>query len=639
MIDPKQTLQHTFGFDAFLPGQEDVIHAVLAGRSALAVFPTGQGKSLCYQLPALHLPGLTLVVSPLMALMKDQVDFLVSKDVAADRLDSSLSFNEVKTIYEQLNRNKLKLLYVAPERFANERFVGLISRLQLSLMVIDEAHCISEWGHNFRPDYLKLAELATSFAVPAVLALTATATPQVSTDICRSFSIAEANYVQTGFYRPNLSLMFAPSQDPNQALLQQISENEPGPAIVYVTLQKTAEKVAVLLAQAGYSARAYHAGLKNELRQEIQDWFMSADTAIVVATIAFGMGIDKSNIRYVYHYNLPKSLENYSQEIGRAGRDGQPSICTMLGSGADLLTLENFVYGDTPDAAKVRECIDFILEQNELFDCAVYELGGRFDIRPLVIKTLLTYLELEGVIKSTGPFYSSYKFKPLKPSVEILARFDEERQTFLQNLLSCAIQKQIWFTIDLDEAVRKTGSPRKRIIAALDYLEQSGDLILEVSGGRLGYRKPGISRLDTSELKEKLVGRFARREQSDLSRLQLVVDLVNHEGCKTGFLLDYFGEDLETDCGHCSYCLGGINATLTRKEPKSQKLNRDLAEKMRQLQEQHPQALETPRQITRFLCGLTSPMLTKNKLTRNVLFGWIENCSFARIIKWVTANV
>lgn len=639
MTDPEQTLEQTFGFDAFLPGQEDVIHAVLAGRSALAVFPTGQGKSLCYQLPALHLSGLTLVVSPLMALMKDQVDFLVSKDISAARIDSSLSFNEVNAIYEQLHRNELKLLYVAPERFANERFVGLISRLQLSLMVIDEAHCISEWGHNFRPDYLKLAELATSFAVPAVLALTATATPQVSTDICRSFSIAEEDYVQTGFYRPNLSLMFTPSKDPNQALLQQISENEPGPTIVYVTLQKTAEKVAALITRAGYSARAYHAGLKNELRQEVQDWFMSGDTAIVVATIAFGMGIDKSNIRYVYHYNLPKSLENYSQEIGRAGRDGQPSMCTILGSGVDLLTLENFVYGDTPDADMVRACIDFILEQNEFFDIGVYELGGRFDIRPLVIKTLLTYLELEGVIKSTGPFYSSYKLKPLKPSVEILARFDEERQTFLRNLLSCAIKKKIWFTIDLDEAVRKTGSQRKRVIAALDFLEQSGDLILEVSGGRLGYRKPGISRFDTSELKEKLVGRFARREQSDLSRLQLVVDLVNHEECKTRFLLDYFGEDLEADCGHCSYCLGGINATLTRKETELPLLDRDLVEKLRQLQEQHPQALETPRQITRFLCGLSSPMLTKNKLTRDELFGRIEHSSFALIIKWVKANV
>ncbi len=185
--DPLETLRQTFGFDAFLPGQQQVIDKVLAGRSALAVFPTGQGKSLCYQLPALHLSGLTLVISPLMVLMKDQVDFLRSKNIAAARLDSSLGFDEINQIYNRLDAGQLRLLYVAPERFANERFISLISRQDLSLMVTDEAHCISEWGHNFRPDYLKLAELARTFKVPTVLALTATATPKVSDDICRAF--------------------------------------------------------------------------------------------------------------------------------------------------------------------------------------------------------------------------------------------------------------------------------------------------------------------------------------------------------------------------------------------------------------------------------------------------------------------
>lgn len=250
MNNPIQTLQKVFGFDAFLPGQEAVISSVFAGRSSLAVFPTGQGKSLCYQLPALHFSGLTLVVSPLMALMKDQVDFLLSKGVAAARLDSSLSFNDINAVYEQLQKGELKLLYVAPERFANERFVGLVSRLRLSLMVIDEAHCISEWGHNFRPDYLKLAELSHSFAVPAVLCLTATATPQVSEDICRSFSIAEQDKIQTGFYRPNLKLLFSTQDDPSRDLLKKISNNEQGPTIVYVTLQQTAMQVAKMLVDA-----------------------------------------------------------------------------------------------------------------------------------------------------------------------------------------------------------------------------------------------------------------------------------------------------------------------------------------------------------------------------------------------------
>ncbi|MCI5166165.1 MAG: ATP-dependent DNA helicase RecQ [Candidatus Electrothrix sp. GM3_4] len=223
---PGETLQQVFGFEAFLPGQDAAISAVLAGRSALAIFPTGQGKSLCYQLPALHLPGLTLVVSPLMALMKDQVDFLIGKGIAAARLDSSLDFNEVNAVYDRLQRNELKLLYVAPERFANERFVGLVSRLRLSLMVIDEAHCISEWGHNFRPDYLKLTELAKTFAVPAVLGLTATATPKVAADIRQSFAVADSDCIQTGFYRPNLTLLFEPAEEPDQALVRRLTEQQ-----------------------------------------------------------------------------------------------------------------------------------------------------------------------------------------------------------------------------------------------------------------------------------------------------------------------------------------------------------------------------------------------------------------------------
>ncbi|WP_446012172.1 RecQ family ATP-dependent DNA helicase [Candidatus Electrothrix sp.] len=600
---PQESLQQFFGFEDFLSGQEAVISAVLAGRSALAIFPTGQGKSLCYQLPALHLPGLTLVVSPLMALMKDQVDFLVGKGITAARLDSSLDFNQVTAVYDRLQQGDLKLLYVAPERFANERFVGLISRLQLSLLVIDEVHCISEWGHNFRPDYLKLAELAKTFAVPAVLGLTATATPKVAEDIRQSFAIAEADCIQTGFYRPNLALLFEPAgkpgNEPDKALLRHLTEKKDsrsiGPSIVYVTLQQTAMEVARMLAEAGFPARPYHAGLKDEQRQEVQDWFMDSDEAIVVATIAFGMGIDKSNIRAVYHYNLPKSLENYAQEIGRAGRDGLPSTCLMLGNGDDLHVLENFVYGDTPEPDHVQDFVDHILNQETVFSCSVYELSGLFDMRPLVVKTLLTYLELEGVLQSTGPFYSSYSFKPLRPSAEILPRFDADRQQFLKNLLSCAVKQKIWFTIDLDEAMQRTGSPRKRVIAALDYLEQQGDLVLKVSGARLGFRKPAHAQLDIGTLKQGLVERFAQRERSDLKRLGLVVELINHAGCKTEFLLRYFGEE-RGGCGHCSFCLQGENALIrSRGNDETIPEQQGLAEALQRLRRQYPQALSSPR--------------------------------------------
>ncbi|HWA84403.1 MAG TPA: RecQ family ATP-dependent DNA helicase, partial [Fimbriimonadaceae bacterium] len=239
-----------FGFDSFRPGQEQVIRALLDGRSALAVFPTGGGKSLCYQLPALEIDGLTLVVSPLIALMKDQIDFLRSRGIAAARLDSTMTPQEAVSVSDAIREGRLKLLYVAPERFNNERFVSEMKRTKIGLFAIDEAHCISEWGHNFRPDYLKLAETAKEIGASRVLALTATATPSVVQDICRSFSISPENSVVTGFYRPNLTLFTTPTtpQERDGLLLSRLRERKPGPTIVYVTLQKTAEAVAEHLA-------------------------------------------------------------------------------------------------------------------------------------------------------------------------------------------------------------------------------------------------------------------------------------------------------------------------------------------------------------------------------------------------------
>src|SRR6266850_3559392 len=396
MTEHLKILKERFGHSEFRPGQREVIEALCERGAALAVFPTGGGKSLCYELPALMWDGITLVVSPLIALMKNQIDYLRSHGIPAARMDSSLTEEEAKSAGEQLQSGKLKLLYVAPERFNNERFLETIRRNKIALFAIDEAHCISEWGHNFRPDYLKLAEMVKELKAERMLALTATATPSVVENICARFGIPKECAIVTGFYRPNLVIWTTPvrAEDRDALLLDRLKSREPGTTIVYVTLQKTAARVSALLEGAGHPARPYHAGMEADQRTSVQEWWMTSDKNVVVATIAFGMGIDKANVRYVYHYNLPKSLESYSQEIGRAGRDGGPSIVDLFACAEDVPVLENFAYGDTPTPRALGSLVEHIFAQSGEFDVSLYELSVRYDIRQLVLRTALAYIEL-----------------------------------------------------------------------------------------------------------------------------------------------------------------------------------------------------------------------------------------------------
>ncbi|MBU3824915.1 MAG: ATP-dependent DNA helicase, partial [Candidatus Oceanisphaera merdipullorum] len=346
-----QTLQQYFGFSTLRSGQEKVINTIMAGQSAAAIFPTGSGKSLCYQLPAVLLPHLTLVISPLLALMQDQLAFLARMNIPAASIDSTQSFDESRAVMQGVREGKIKVLMISVERLKNERFRQFIGQVPISLLVVDEAHCISEWGHNFRPDYLKLPAYCQSLNIPQVLLLTATATPAVINDMQQKFGLAKENVVITGFYRPNLYLEVLPVAESEKiaTLIAQVSQSPTAPTIVYVTLQHTAEWVAQQLTSAGINAHAYHAGMEQDKRQALQQAFMAGHIPCIVATIAFGMGVDKADIRRVFHFDLPKSIENYSQEIGRAGRDGQASRCTLLGNQAGLNVLENFVYGDTPE--------------------------------------------------------------------------------------------------------------------------------------------------------------------------------------------------------------------------------------------------------------------------------------------------
>ncbi|MEI8259748.1 MAG: RecQ family ATP-dependent DNA helicase, partial [Deltaproteobacteria bacterium] len=505
---------------------------------ALAVFPTGAGKSLCYQLPALLLEGLTLVVSPLLALMKDQIDALARLGIPAARLDSSLTLAQTQETTQAIRRGETKLLYVAPERFNNERFLSLLQGVRIALFAVDEAHCISEWGHNFRPDYLKLAEAAQRLKVERVLALTATATPSVVDDICRGFGIARECGVVTGFYRPNLILetTAVDASERDGVLLERLRGREPGPTIVYVTLQKTAERLAKWLSGQGLMARAYHAGMESDARVAVQEEWMASDRRIVVATIAFGMGIDKSNVRYVYHYNLPKGLESYSQEIGRAGRDGMPSTVELLACADDVPTLENFAHGDTPTESSVRGLLRELLSLGPVFDVALTDLSSRHDVRPLVLRTALTYLEIQGVLRQGTPSYGGYELRPLVPLEELFAKFDPDRAEFLRRVLAEAKKGRIWYGLEPGRVAERLREPRERVVRALEYLEEKSWIELRASDVRHHFTRVALD-ADIDALVALLTTRFARRETTEVARLQEVLALVEWPGCQASKLV------------------------------------------------------------------------------------------------------
>lgn len=367
----KQALKKYFGYDTFRPSQEEIIRRVLRGEDCVVLMPTGGGKSLCFQLPAILSEGTALVVSPLISLMKDQVDALRANGVSAEYLNSSLPPAERDRVLRLVRDGEVKILYVAPERFAVSGFENFLRTLRISLIAIDEAHCISEWGHDFRPDYRNLNRLRQKFPGVPMIALTATATENVRKDIVRQLGLDDSQVFLSSFNRPNLSYVVVPKKDSIKIVHALLAKHKGESAIIYCFSRGDTEKLAGQLKEKGYRAAAYHAGLTARERQDNQDAFIRDEIDIIVATIAFGMGIDKPDVRLVIHYSLPKSVEGYYQETGRAGRDGLPAECVLLFTYADTYKHDFFIrkIDDAAEQNKAREKLDDVVRYGNLEIC------------------------------------------------------------------------------------------------------------------------------------------------------------------------------------------------------------------------------------------------------------------------------
>jgi len=635
----KQPLQKHFGFNTFLKGQEDVIRKVLDRQSAAAIFPTGAGKSLCYQLPAMLLPGLTLVVSPLLSLMKDQLDFLLAHNIPAARLDSTLSRNDYNKILESAKKSELKILMISVERFKNERFRSHLEKMNVTLLVVDEAHCISEWGHNFRPEYLKLPDYQQEFKIAQTLLLTATATEPVIDDMCAKFDILKENVVVTGFYRDNLFLQVTPTQtsEKTNRLLQRIREAPRDPTIVYVTLQKTAEAVAAFLGENKINAHPYHAGMDTENREQIQNDFMDGSLSCVVATIAFGMGIDKKDIRRIIHYDLPKSIENYSQEIGRSGRDGDASLCEVLANRDNLHILENFIYGDTPEKPSILQLLKLIRENDGfIWEIKVQALSNTVNIRFLPLKTLLVYLAMEKIIRPKMTYFAEYSFKyKIKPT-EIINQFAGERKQFVTAVIDHCHTKKVWTTVDIPAILNNSNTDRPRILAALEYFDEKGWIELQ-SKQAVEVYDILTQAFNIDDLAEKMDALFKKKESLEIQRIHNMVAFFESDACISKKLAGYFGEHLQKErCGHCSFCRNGkaVLPKTTELKPLSQFKFKEITNEFIQAAGEQFSAVN----LTKFLCGIYTPVFSKLKIKQLPYFGILDRYPFLEVKRWIAGK-
>jgi ATP-dependent DNA helicase RecQ len=571
-------MKRVFGFPGFRPGQEEILETVLTGEDALVIMPTGGGKSLCYQVPAFLGPGITLVVSPLIALMKDQVDSLRVLDLPAAAIHSLIRLKEQEEILEQMAAGAFKLVYVSPERLHNRLFQETLRRCALDRIAVDEAHCISQWGHDFRPDYLRIGQALHRLGRPQTVAFTATATQKVRIDIIEQLGLRAPRQFITGFDRRNLFWEVTTVRNEREKvdILQDRLASQKGGAVVYTGTRKNVDRLVGKLRRGGLPAAGYHAGLEEFERTRVQDDFMTGRTGLVVATNAFGMGIDRSDIYTVIHHSFPGTIEAYYQESGRAGRDGNPATCLLLYSPADRMLQEFFIETRYPPREDVLSVYERVRERPEEIIWLTYreiaQLGERKIAEPAVF-SCIKILEDAGVLRRLQRYDNQaelYLHDRPRNLIAVLAA----RAKTKGNLLACL--DRIYSEEEMREGIQflpqdlaeKAGIGPEAMRRVLSEMEEKGEATYIPPFRGRGLRvlkrpEPGELKIDFQALQI--------RKAYELEKLDQVMAYAGAEHCRRAFLLRYFGEPTAMDrCGACDVCLkgGGKREKITGGDPK-----------------------------------------------------------------------